>query len=65
MIAARNHFPARTGIPQLEGPRAALASRHAAADTFARAGKGVVIPKGSDDGSRTTPRQVHGEDEAS
>lgn len=26
MIAARNHFPARTGIPRPEGPRAALAN---------------------------------------
>jgi hypothetical protein len=66
MIAARNHFRARTRIPRRKrGRMRQWLYATPRAGTFARAGKRLVIPKGSDDGSLTTPRQVHGEDEAS
>jgi hypothetical protein len=49
-------FPARTVIPQAEGPRAAVALCHAA-DRRVRARRQSLFFKGSDGGSLTTLRQ--------
>jgi hypothetical protein len=52
MIAARNHFPARTGIPRPEGPRAAVASCHATRRHVRACRQNLFIPKKA----RTTAR---------
>jgi len=55
MIAARNHFRARTRISQPERPRAAVALTPRRAPTRSRVPANFT--KGSDDGVLTTPRQ--------
>jgi hypothetical protein len=62
MIAARNHFPARTGIPRRKGaaggggvmPRRTPTRSRVPAKLVSRKAR---ILKGSDDGALTTPRQ--------
>jgi hypothetical protein len=64
MIAARNHFRREPLSLNRRGRVRRWPHATPRTDTFARAGKSIFL-KGSDDGSLTTLRQVHGEDVAS